>query len=53
MLRTVHLHGRLGKELGRSHRFDVATAGEALRALKRAFPGRFADSIETAFGDAG
>ena len=46
MLRTIHLHGRLGKDFGRSHRFDVATAAEALRALNCAFPGRFVKAIE-------
>ncbi|WFU76595.1 hypothetical protein [Bradyrhizobium sp. CB2312] len=49
MLRTVHLHGRLGKEFGKSHRFDVATAGEALRALNCAFPGRFIKAIEEGY----
>ncbi|SFK04425.1 tail assembly protein [Bradyrhizobium sp. Gha] len=46
MLRNVHLHGQLGKEFGKSHRFDVMTAGEALRALNCAFPGRFVKAIE-------
>jgi predicted phage tail protein len=46
MLRAIHLHGKLGKEFGASHRFDVATAGEALRALNCAFPGRFVKAIE-------
>ena len=46
MLRTIHLHGRLGKDFGRSHRFDVATAAEALRALNCAFPGRFVKANE-------
>jgi predicted phage tail protein len=45
-MRTVHLHGRLGKEFGRSHRFDVATAAEALRALNCAFPQKFVQAIE-------
>lgn len=49
MLRVVHLHGRLGKEFGASHRFDVATAGEALRALNCAFPGRFVKAIEEGY----
>lgn len=49
MLRTVHLHGKLGKEFGASHRFDVATAGEALRALNCAFPGRFVKAIEQGY----
>ncbi|MDA9453074.1 hypothetical protein XI00_02010 [Bradyrhizobium sp. CCBAU 21359] len=46
MLRTIHLHGKLGKEFGASHRFDVATAGEAFRALNCAFPGRFVKALE-------
>jgi predicted phage tail protein len=41
MLRTIHLHGALKKQFGPSFRFDVATAGEALRALNCAFPGKF------------
>lgn len=40
-MRTVHLHGHLGKEFGKSFRFNVATAGEALRALNANFPDRF------------
>ncbi|MGX4772511.1 hypothetical protein ACWAUC_22285 [Bradyrhizobium guangdongense] len=46
MLRTIHLHGRLGKDFGPTHRFDVATAGEAMRALNCAFPGRFVKALE-------
>ncbi|OKO88062.1 hypothetical protein AC629_10970 [Bradyrhizobium sp. NAS80.1] len=46
MLRTIHLHGKLGNDFGKSHRFDVATAAEALRALNCAFPGRFVKAIE-------
>lgn len=49
MLRTVHLHGKLGKDFGKSHCFDVATAGEALRALNCAFPGRFVKAIEEGY----
>lgn len=49
MLRTIHLHGRLGKEFGASHRFDVATAGEAFRALNCAFPRRFVKAIEQGY----
>lgn len=45
-LRTVHLHGALGAEFGASFRFDVETAGEALRALNCAFPGRFIKALE-------
>lgn len=47
MLRTIHLHGKLKKQFGASHRFDVATAGEALRALNCAFPGEFVSALQT------
>lgn len=47
MLKTVHLHGRLKKQFGASHRFDVATAAEALRALNCAFPGAFLSALQT------
>jgi predicted phage tail protein len=33
MLRDIYLHGALGKQFGRHHRFDVATPGEAIRAF--------------------
>lgn len=46
-LRTVHLHGKLKKEFGSSHRFAVRTAAEALRALNTAFPGEFVKALET------
>jgi predicted phage tail protein len=46
MMRTINLHGSLKKEFGASYRFDVATAGEALRALNCAFPGRFVKALE-------
>jgi predicted phage tail protein len=39
MLRTVRLSGELGKRYGDSHRFDVNTPGEAIRALCANFPG--------------
>lgn len=39
MLRTVRLYGELGKRYGRTHRFDVRTPAEALRALSANFPG--------------
>ena len=45
-LRTVHLHGALGAEFGESFCFDVATAGEALRALNCAFPGKFVKALQ-------
>ncbi|MEH2542824.1 hypothetical protein [Bradyrhizobium sp. AZCC 1699] len=47
MLRSIHLHGRLKKQFGASHRFDVATAAEALRALNCAFPGAFVTALQT------
>ena len=37
MLRTIHLHGRLGDKFGKEFRFDVATAAEAVRALATNF----------------
>ena len=46
MLRTVHLHGRLKKQFGPSYRFDVQTAGEAMRALNCAFPGEFVNALK-------
>lgn len=33
MLRTVHLHGRLGERFGRQHRLEVSSPAEAVRAL--------------------
>lgn len=39
MLREVRLYGHLGRSFGRVHRFDVATAQEALQALMVNFPG--------------
>ncbi|WFU69451.1 hypothetical protein [Bradyrhizobium sp. CB2312] len=48
-MRLVHLHGKLGKDFGKSHRFDVATAGEALRALNCAFPGRFVQALQEGY----
>ncbi|WP_375763072.1 hypothetical protein ACE10X_27140 [Bradyrhizobium sp. Pha-3] len=47
MLRTIHLHGRLGKEFGKTHRLDVSTAGEALRTLNCNFPGKFVAALQT------
>jgi predicted phage tail protein len=47
MLRTIHLHGKLKKQFGPQHRFDVRTAGEALRALNCAFPGAFVGALQT------
>lgn len=47
MMRTIHLHGKLKKQFGASHRFDVRTASEALRALNCAFPGQFVAALQT------
>lgn len=46
MIRTIHLHGRLKKQFGATHRFDVATAAEALRALNCNFPGDFVGALQ-------
>ncbi|WP_316195950.1 MULTISPECIES: hypothetical protein [unclassified Bradyrhizobium] len=46
MMRTIYLYGALGAEFGESFRFDVETAGEALRALNCAFPGKFVKALE-------
>lgn len=45
MIHTVHLHGHLAEQFGSTYRFDVATAGEALRALHVNFKG-FADTLK-------
>lgn len=47
MMRTIHLHGRLKKQFGPKHRFDIRTAGEALRALNCAFPGDFCTALQS------
>jgi predicted phage tail protein len=39
MLRTVRLSGELGKRYGDTHRFDVNTPAEAIRALSANYPG--------------
>jgi predicted phage tail protein len=46
MMRTIHLHGSLKKQFGAKHRFDVATAAEALRALNCNFPGDFVGALQ-------
>lgn len=51
MIRTIHLHGRLGKKYGRTHRYDVATPAEAIRALNANHPG-FANEL-VALGEKG
>ena len=38
-MKTIILHGQLGKLFGRRHRLDVATAAEAVRALCANFSG--------------
>ena len=43
-LRTIHLHGRLGKKYGRTHQLAVSTPAEAIRAINANYPG-FADEI--------
>lgn len=45
MMRTIHLHGRLKKQFGAKHRFEVATAAEGLRALNCAFPRDFVAAL--------
>ena len=37
-LRTVILHGRLGREFGRRHRFAIGSPADAIRALCANFP---------------
>lgn len=37
-MKTVILNGELGKRFGKRHKLDVATAGEAVRALVANFP---------------
>jgi predicted phage tail protein len=46
MMRTIHLHGKLKKQFGAKHRFDVATAAEALRALNCNYPGEFVRALQ-------
>jgi len=47
MMTTIHLYGHLRKQFGPKHRFAVKTAGEALRALNCAFPGKFVEALKT------
>lgn len=49
MLRTIHLHGALGKKYGESFKLDVQTAGEAIRALNANFPTFMKDIREGAW----
>lgn len=44
MLRTIHLHGRLGKRFGKRHILAVSSPAEAVRALGMQNPG-FLDHI--------
>jgi predicted phage tail protein len=37
-MKTIVLHGQLGKEFGKKHKMDVKTAAEAVRALIANFP---------------
>lgn len=37
-MRTVKLYGHLGRRFGRTHRLDVASPAEAIRALSANFP---------------
>lgn len=46
MMRAIRLHGKLKKQFGASHRFDVLTAAEGLRALNCAFPGSFVKALQ-------
>lgn len=50
-IRTIHLHGRLGKKYGRKHQLAVTTPAEAVRALNANYPG-FAEEI-LALGEQG
>lgn len=43
-IRTIHLHGALGKKYGHRHQLVVSTPAEAVRALNANYPG-FADEI--------
>lgn len=45
-MRKVILHGRLKKLFGGPFTFDVATAGEAIRALAANFPQKFLEALK-------
>lgn len=45
MLRSIHLHGSLGEQFGPLFKLDVATAGEAIRALHVNLEG-FGDALK-------
>ncbi|MGF7174725.1 TipJ family phage tail tip protein [Azospirillum doebereinerae] len=46
MLRTVHLHGSLGRSFGRSFTLNADSVVEVVRLLEANFPGRFGKAIE-------
>lgn len=46
-MRTITLHGELAKEFGRTHKFDVQSAAESVRALCANFP-KFRSRLLTA-----
>lgn len=46
MMHNIFLYGHLREEFGPVFRFDVATAGEAMRALNCAFPRRFIEQMK-------
>ncbi len=48
MKRKIFLHGALGEKYGDCHEFDVATAGEAVRALSVNFKG-FAEDLKEGY----
>lgn len=47
-MRKVYLHGHLGRSYGREFELNVATAGEAIRALSANFKG-FAQSLRVGY----
>lgn len=48
-MRKIHLHGALGKKYGVLYELEVATAGEAIRALSANLPGFMMDIREGAW----
>lgn len=46
MLRTIHLHGRLGRLFGKLHKLEIATAAEAVRAFNCLFPRKFMQELQ-------
>ena len=49
MIRTIHLHGDMGRRFGRHHRLDVGSAAEAFRALGAQLPGFKRYALEASF----